>query len=97
MGERKKLGRELLLFGFLLFDLGEVLLGEFGDDAGQREDRDEVRDGHEAVEGIGKVPDDVEGRDGGDDDEADEDDLIRFDGLHAEEELDAARTVQRPA
>ena len=83
----------LLLAG----QLGEVPLGLLDHHAGQSHQGDQVGDGHEAVEGIGDGPGQVQlhGRTHKDDD--DEKDLVRLDGLVAEQELAAAGAIQGPA
>ena len=77
--------------------LRAVLLGQLDDHGAEQQDADEVRDRHEAVEGVGDVPHQLEvGDRAGDDDEAEES-LIGADDLAAEEELRAAGAVERPA
>ena len=73
-------------------------LDQFDHRAGKQQQRDEVRDAHQAVEGIGDVPQQVEfhrraqnGHEGVDHEEGPHD-LIRL-----AEELDAAGAVQAPA
>ena len=85
---------------FLLFQLGfirKILFRELRHDAGEGEEGDEVRDGHEAVEGIGDVPHHVERGDRADDNDDDEQDLIALRDLEAEQILHAAAAVERPA
>lgn len=74
-----------------------MLLRHLDDHGAQQQQRDEVRDGHEAVERVGDIPHERQVRDrAGHNDEA-EDDLIGADDLAAKEELRAARAVERPA
>ena len=74
-----------------------MLLRHLDDHGAQQQQRDEVRDGHEAVERVGDIPHELQVRDrAGHNDEA-EDDLIGADDLAAKEELRAARAVKRPA
>ena len=74
-----------------------MLLRELCNDAGEREQTHKVRDGHEAVEGIGDVPDNVYRGDAADDDDDREHCLIELDGLGAEQVLRAAAVVECPA
>ena len=74
-----------------------MLLRHLDDHGAQQQQRNEVRDGHEAVERVGDIPHERQVRDrAGHNDEA-EDDLIGADDLAAKEELRAARAVERPA
>ena len=74
-----------------------MLLRHLDDHGAQQQQRDQVRDGHEAVERVGDIPHERQIRDrAGHNDEA-EDDLIGADDLAAKEELRAARAVERPA
>ena len=74
-----------------------MLARQLDHNGAEQQQRDEVRDGHEAVERVGDIPHELQVRDrAGHNDEA-EDDLIGADDLAAKEELRAARAVERPA
>ena len=75
----------------------EMLFRHLDDDGAQQQQRDEVRNGHQAVERIGDRPYKREIRDRAADDHKAEDDLIGADDLAAKEELRAARAIERPA
>lgn len=74
-----------------------MLLRHLDDHGAQQQQRDEVRDGHEAVERVGDIPHERQVRDRADHNDEAEDDLIGADDLAAKEELRAARAVERPA
>ena len=71
----------------------EVPLRFPGDDAAQREQGNQVRDGHEAVDNIGQDPDGFQFQEGAAGDEHDEDHAVRQDGLDAGQVDDAAFAV----
>ena len=74
-----------------------MLLRHLDDDGAQQQQRDEVRDGHEAVERVGDIPHERQVRDrAGHNDEA-EDDLIGADDLAAKEELRPTARMTEPA
>ena len=75
----------------------EMLLRHLDDHGAQQQQRDEVRDGHEAVERVGDIPHELQVRDRASHNDEAEDDLIGADDLAAKEELRAARAVKRPA
>ena len=77
--------------------VGEVLLGELDHHTGQAEESDQVRDRHEAVQGVGDVPDQRELQGGADHDDDDEGDLVDLHVLQTEEILKAAGAVEGPA
>ena len=82
----------------LLLRVGiHVLFGELDGHAGQGQQGDQVRDGHEAVEGVRQVPGVGKAHGRADDDEADKQNLIDPHGLVAEDILAAAGAVEGPA
>ena len=74
-----------------------MLARQLGHDARQREERDKVRDRHEAVERVSHVPHGVDRGDRADHDDDDVDQAVDLCGLQTAQILDAARAVQRPA
>lgn len=77
---------------FLLcrFFVEEVFLRHLDDDRRQGDQGDEVRDSHQAVEGIGDIPNNVDGGNGADDDNYDIQCLVDGSGLQTEQVLEAA-------
>ncbi len=67
------------------------------DDAGEGNQRDEVRDGHEGVDDIGEDPDGFEFEETAGRDEADEDDAVRQDDFDAAQIFGTAFAVIIPA
>ena len=74
-----------------------MLLGQTDDHTGQADQRDQVGDGHKAVERIGDVPDQVHFQGGADNNNNNENNLIDASGLGTQKEFTATGTVQRPA
>ncbi len=74
-----------------------VLVRLSDDDAGEGNQCDEVRDGHEAVDDIGEDPDGLEFEEGTGCDQRDEDQAVRQDALAAEEVDAGALAVVVPA
>ena len=54
---------------------GEILLRQLGDGAGEKQQGDQVGDGHQAVEGVGDIPHQRAGADGAHDAHEHEDDV----------------------
>ena len=75
----------------------EMRLCQPDDDSGEGQYGDQVRDGHEAVECIGDLPDDVQIKRGAGDDDQYVNQLICFNASDAEQELGAPDAVKRPA
>ena len=71
--------------------------GLLGHHAGESEDRDEVGDGHKAVEGIAEVPGQIQLHGCTDNGEKDKDDFIENRGLGAEEIFKCLGAVVAPA
>ncbi len=59
----------------------------FGDVVAEPDEADEVRDGHQAVHGVGEVPDDFEGRGGPDEGDQREEDAVGHDGGAGADEI----------
>ena len=75
----------------------EVFLRELDGHTGQGQQGNQVRDRHEAVEGIGEVPGICQAHGRADDDEANEENLVHAHGLVTEDVLAAAGAVEGPA
>lgn len=71
-----------------------MLFCQLDDDAGEGDDGDQVRDGHEAVERVGDLPDGLEAHGRADYDDGDIDDFIHGHAFTAEEIFDAACPVE---
>lgn len=74
-----------------------MLARQLDHNGAEQQQRDEVGNGHEAVERVGDIPHEREVRNRAGDDHKAENDLIGADDLTAEEELRAARAVECPA
>ena len=66
------------------------------DDAREGDERDEVRDRHEAVDDVGEDPDRLEFQEGTAGDERDKDEAVRQNRTHAREVEDGALAVVVP-
>ena len=75
----------------------EVFLGFRRNDAGEAQEGDEVRDGHEAVDDISQRPDGFELEEDGRGQDGDVADTVELDGLCAEEVFPAPLAVVVPA
>ena len=73
----------IVLFVFFM-TVRKIKIRFLDDDAGKRDERDEVRDGHEAVHDIREDPDGLKLQEGAGSDECDEDEAVRHDALRAE-------------
>ena len=78
------------LYSLLFLFLDYVLFipkALFGDVVAQPDEAYEVRDGHQAVHGVGEVPDNLERRGGPDEGDQREDDAVSHDGWAGADEI----------
>ena len=83
--------------GSSFFDTSEVVAGGGEHLRGEQQHRDQVGQGHEAVEGVGDAPDELEAAHAADDGHADEAEAVVDAGACAEEVVDGAFAVVGPA